>query len=192
MTRATILAAAPLRTELSANNAAGAARLLFFIRWVLVCATLALSGCASSTQLVDHAFSFDARVDSPNTLILDYHYGNAQLPAARPSDEDVKSGIVRQSAGISGLFSRADTLYVKWRIKATGAVHEDTVDLRRRLPANIKDHRIHFVVKEAQLYVYLISPKPNPPGWPTYDPPGYTHKKTYVIYPDQPFPNQFE
>lgn len=62
---------------------------------------------------------------------------------------------------------RGDTLYVKWRIKASGAVHEDTVDLRKRMPSDITDHRIHFVVKGPQLYVYLISPQPNPKGWPT-------------------------
>jgi hypothetical protein len=52
-----------------------------------------------------------------------------------------------------------DDLYVKWRIKSTGEIYEDTVDLRNRLPEDMHRQRIRFVVWGPQLYVYLISPK---------------------------------
>jgi len=80
---------------------------------------------------------------------------------------------------------RGDFLYVKWRIKSTGQVYEDTVDLRRRLPADITDHRIHFIVKGPQLYVYLITPERRPPDMPPNGPRPYQYLKTITIYPDQ-------
>lgn len=150
--------------------------------WLVVgVALMTASACAMEPTLTDHAFSFDVVRESPNIEIVDYRYGNSRQPGARPEGSRVAQG-----TGINGPMMRGDFLYVKWRVKSTGEVYEDTIDLRSRLPADITKHRIHFVIKGSQLYVYLISPEPNPPGWPTYDPPGYTHKKTYVIYPDQP------
>jgi len=79
---------------------------------------------------------------------------------------------------------RGDFLYVKWRNKGTGQVYEDNVDLRQRLPANIVDHRIHFIIKGSKLYVYLISMKERrtsdvtPTGPEMYD-----HLKNIRIYP---------
>jgi len=58
-----------------------------------------------------------------------------------------------------------DSLYVKWRIKSTSEVYDDTVDLKSRLPEDIANNRIHFIIKGSQLYVYLITPErlhPNP------------------------------
>jgi hypothetical protein len=145
-----------------------------------------LVGCATGSVLTDHAFEFDAVNDSPDIEILNYQYGNSKQPGARPPDWALETGRIGQGLGIHGPMLRGDFLYVKWRIKNTGEVFEDTVDLKNRLPADITNYRIHFVVKATQLYVYLISPQPNPPGWPIYDPPGYIHKKTFVIYPGQP------
>ena len=162
--------------------------MLAFVLFVL----FALLGCASGSKLVDHAFSFDAVRESPDVQVLNYQYGNSKQPGARPPAWALqKEGYVAGGTSINGPMLQGDTLYVKWRIKSTNAVYEDTVDLRKRLPADITNHRIHFEAKGPQLYVYLISPQPNPPGWPTYDPPGYTHKKTYVIYPDPKTPNRF-
>ena len=79
-----------------------------------------------------------------------------------------------------------DFLYVKWRIKDTGLVYEETVDLRQRLPRNIKDHTVYFDIKGAQLYVYLISPERRPPDMPPNGPHMYDYRKIFTIYPDQP------
>lgn len=96
---------------------------------------------------------------------------------------------------------RGDFLYVKWRLKQTGEVYEDTVDLKSRLPADITDHRIHFVIRGPQLYVYLISPERlNPNPCPSQEAlrklakteaPGdrifrmYCNLKITTLYPDQ-------
>jgi len=134
--------------------------------WLTISAMLlALASCTASGELVDHAFSFDAVHDSSNEEVLDYRYGASKQPGARPTDSELKDGRVRQGTNINGEMLRGDSLYVKWRIKSTADVYEDTVDLRRLLPADMAKHRIHFVVKGPQLYVYLISPErlnPNP------------------------------
>jgi hypothetical protein len=147
-----------------------------------------LVACASSRRsVVYHAFSFDAVHDSPNIEVLKHRYGNSKNPGARSRSfepgfpEEVEGG-----TGVTGAMLVGDFLYVKWRIKGTTDVFEDTVDLRRRLPANMDGNEIRFVVKDRQLYVYLISSEAAPPGWPTNGPPGYEDKKTYQIYPGYP------
>ena len=54
----------------------------------------------------------------------------------------------------------ATFLYVKWRIKETGGIVENRVDLRDRLPPNMFDHRVTFAIDGTQLYVYLVTPTP--------------------------------
>ena len=58
----------------------------------------------------------------------------------------------------AGMMPRGEHLYVKWRIKGTGEVLEDRVDLTKRLPADINDYEIHFAVYGKQLYVYAFPP----------------------------------
>ncbi len=131
-----------------------------WVAWLILFLAVAIQGaCATGPKLVFHSFEFDARWDSPDVEILDYRYGTAKHPGVRPADYMLKSGKVSQAAGVGGYLQRGDDLYVKWRIKSTGEVYEDTVDLKSRLPDDITHHRIHFIVQGAQLYVYLISPK---------------------------------
>ncbi|MDD5372794.1 MAG: hypothetical protein PHO62_05150 [Sulfurimonas sp.] len=143
----------------------------------LVLSTLSLGGCMTK-DLVNHTFEFDARSESPDIQILYYQYGNSKQPGANDD--------TRQYVGISGSMLRGDFLYVKWRIKATGEVIEDTVDLRNRLPRNIENCTIHFLVKERQLYVYLVSAKPNKNPWIKSPLRMYTHLQVDEIYPAQP------
>jgi len=84
-----------------------------------------------------------------------------------------------------GPIQRGDFLYVKWREKSTGSIYEDTVDLRQRLPADIKDHRIHFMIRGPQLYVFLISPQRRPTGTKPTGPEVYSRYSTVLIYPDR-------
>jgi len=144
---------------------------------------LTLSACATGQQLPIHSFEFHAATDSPDVEVLDYRYGDSMQPGVRASESDKRIGRVHMGGGVTGAMLRGDSLYVKWRIKSTAQVYEDTVDLKKRMPRDITDHRIYFVIKGSQLFVYLITPEPNPPGWPTYTPPGHTHKKTLVLYP---------
>lgn len=136
------------------------------LRWlVLLAVTCGMAACAfTGPRLVNHSFEFDAVWDSPEAEVLDYRYGESKHPGARPPDWALQSGHVAQGTGVSGPMVVGDSLYVKWRIKTTGEVFQDTVDLRRRLPADIKDHKIRFVIKGAQLHVYLISERPLVPN----------------------------
>ncbi len=76
-----------------------------------------------------------------------------------------------------------DTLFVKWRIKATGEVLEDTVNLKSRLPRDITDHKIYFVIQGRQLFVYLVSSVLRPKDFPITGPKKFQFYKVYAIYP---------
>ena len=52
-----------------------------------------------------------------------------------------------------------DFLYVKWRVKATGEVFEERVDLRDRLPRDMTDHELTFVIDDKKLYVFVVTPQ---------------------------------
>lgn len=123
-----------------------------WLLWLCIILSAALaSACAIAAETVDHAFSFDARRDSPDIEVLDYRYG-----VRKPGYWMYSSGQkMPQNDNINGWFPRGDSLYVKWRIRSSGEIFEDTVDLRSRLPADITGQRIHFVIKGSQLYVYL-------------------------------------
>ena len=142
-------------------------RQLRWIVWLPLVFAIAIQGaCATGPRPINHTFEFDARVDSQDVEIIDYRYGDSNVPGVRgcpaqyfPCERS------RQYAGTTGKMPLGDELYVKWRIKSTGKVYEDTVDLKNRLPDDITNNRIRFVIKGAQLYVYLITPVkliPNP------------------------------
>lgn len=128
----------------------------FGILLVLLILTLMGSACTPH-GVVFHSFEFNALEDSPDVEVLNYRYGNGLI--TRTPDWQLEKGIVQKRETVTGPMLRGDFLYVKWRIKATGKVYEDTVDLKKRLPAKIEDHTIYFVIRGDQLSVYLISPK---------------------------------
>lgn len=149
----------------------------------LVLSTLFLGGCMTK-DLVNHTFEFNAGWESPDIEILNFRYGiSNNTHGTYVNNETLKSGMIPQAIGIHGTMSRGDFLYVKWQIKTTGEVIEDTVDLKERLPQNIEGHRIHFLVKGRQLYVYLISPQKNPNPWVKPPLKMYSHLKVDEIYP---------
>lgn len=75
------------------------------------------------------------------------------------------------------------------RIKASGEVLEDTVDLDGRLPKDIEGHRLYFMVGRRQLNVYLISPRLGPPEFPVVGPAKYRYYQAYLIYPNSTLNN---
>lgn len=181
------------------------------VKWALLGLMLAwLSACASGPRVVDHAFSFDARVDSPGIEVISFCYGDINALPMRwhghicPKEEG--SGLGRQGTLINGGFPRGDSLFVKWRIKSTGAVYEDTVGLKSRLPDDITRHHIYFIVSGPQLFIYLIGPdRLNPNPCPsreelrrlgTSDAPWdkifstYCYRQITTIYPDQTNPQK--
>ena len=167
---------------------------------VLLLATLsALSGCATnpsssltanasnSQKLVAHAFSFDGWNDkwAQKVDLLAYSYGDQYRMVQR----EVKYGeqTLGYSSGVNGGMPVGEFLYVKWRIKETSEEIEDKVDLRGRLPVNMFDHRITFVIDGKQLYVYLVTEAPKPNSAPVLKTSWSRNNLTYEIYPNNTY-----
>ena len=159
-------------------------RFICLPRWYAVFATLALlAACTTGPKVVDHAFTFDVLSDSPDAELLAYRYGDSKLPVSWMPGPNVKTKAPQRS-NVNGPMLQGDSLYVKWRLKSTGAVYEDAVDLRHRLPKDITNHRIYFMIKGPQLFIYLIPPLQRPGGSNT--PRMYPEANTTRIYPDAP------
>lgn len=124
---------------------------------------LFLNACATEKYMF-HSFSFNAIIQSPDIEVLDYQYGAKSDyereggVGLRPAPYRLERGDIFTGVGVGGVLPKGDYLYVKWRVKNTGQIYEDKVDLTTRLPKDITQHTIHFVVEKDQLYVYLIPP----------------------------------
>jgi len=149
----------------------------------LLLIALLISACAS--DIVQHGFQFNASLDSPDAEVLDFRYGQSKQPGVRPPELAYTSNRIPQAAMTMGEMLRGDELYVRWRLKSTGQVFEDTVDLRRRLPADIRNHTVYFIIRGPQLWVYLVTPERQAAGASSDGPKMYRHVKTLTIYPDK-------
>lgn len=166
-----------------------------FIAAILALA-LGVSSCATTGDIALYAVEFDAWRESPDIEILNYQYGDHQKTFFAPERERLKLGQTFKSGNLTGFLPRGDFLYVKWRIKNTGEVLEDRVDLRNRLPESLKDLTVHFVCHGRQLYVFVRWPWDGQP-W-TKEPPNTRYQpipegvrqaeghKIQQIYPDIP------
>jgi hypothetical protein len=136
--------------------------------------------------------SYNQAVDMPQVELLDCLYGDGLGVHTR---QEVEAGKARRGECVKGggTMPIGDFLYVKWRDKATDAIHEDRVDLRKRLPSpkEMHDTTIYFLIDENQLYVYLIphrewQSKINylPPGKPANGPDIYDYLDVKTLYPD--------
>jgi hypothetical protein len=152
----------------------------------MVTMSVFVSGCGAEPEVVDHSFGFDALIDSPDVRILNYRYGDSKHPGARYTDEELKLDMLAQRTGISGPMRRPESLYVKWLVRSENKIYEDTVDLLKRLPRDIRDLKVYFMLQGPQLYVYLIYPGRREPGAPPDGPVTYRDRKVVTIYPDQP------
>lgn len=167
------------------NRQAAETTQIWRVQWIAVLIVhLALMSHATGETMVNHHFSFNTIVDSPDAEVLDYQYGSSRQFGTHADKEMVQLGKVFPAWNTYGAMPRGEFLYVKWRIKPSGEVYEDKVDLTTRLPADITDHRIHFVIKGPQLYVYLISPEKRPVSMPAGPVKTYAYLKQHRIYPD--------
>ena len=167
--------------ERPSNLLAGPIWFRSFCLGLVVALGVGSASCVSTPGVVDHAFSFDAFEDNWDADLLDYRYGSSVMTRTPQWQKDTNR--VNQGGGVNGEIPRGDDLYVKWRLKATGEVIEDTVDLRDKLPRDIKGHTIRFVIRGRQLYVYLISPERRPADWPPIGPDVYQYRKVFTVYP---------
>lgn len=151
--------------------------------WLAGCASGPI--CASDSKQVSHSFSCDMWFDGWVATIdlLEYSYGDK----LQMLDKKVRPG--QQSLGCGTVIAAmpvAEFLYVKWRLKASGEVIEDRVDLRGRLPTNVVGHEVTFLIDGRQLYVYVVTPTritPMLPGQPlkTWR---SQFRASYEIYPN--------
>jgi hypothetical protein len=146
---------------------------------------LALTACSTGPKAVFHSFSYGAPGDNHDIEILNYQYGSSKFPATRPANWDLEKGHIGQGGNIGGVFPIGDFLYVKWRIESTGETYEDKVDLKSRLPDDITNQRIHFLIKGPQLYVYLISQQRHAAGETDCPVMTYHGFKCVTLYPER-------
>jgi len=150
---------------------------------------IGLTACATGPRMANHAFSFDGYSDNWSTQVdlLEYSYGD-QYRMVRDKVKPQKERI-NPAALVSGTIPVGEFLYVKWRIKATGEMREDRVDLRPLLPRNMDNTGLTFVIDDKQLYVYLVTDKPRDHREPQ---PLKTflakYTITYEIYPTNTLP----
>jgi hypothetical protein len=136
---------------------------------------------------VNYSFEFDMR-ETPDIEILDYSYGFPNCPIVENPDYLRGQNKSLQATSIYGPMLTGGKLNVKWRIKSTGKEYEDTVDLGSRLPRDIEKNYLTFMIKNSQLYIYLVTREFREKDAPQDDgPKAYTNwRKTLTIYPDQP------
>ena len=140
---------------------------------------------AARTQrkLVFHSFGFDAIADSPDIDVTDYRYGDSKAPGARMPDWVKRDVGKAGGTNTNGPMLVGSELYVQWRIRATGEILEDTVQLDGRLPKKMTDHEVYFVVGDRQLFIYVVSPEARPEDYPIIGPNKFQRQKVFQIYP---------
>lgn len=135
--------------------------------FTLLLAIALLGACASGPKLVWQKFAFDGWSDgwAKQVDLLEYSYGD-QYKMVR---DRLRSGQERlgYTTNVNGPMPVGEFLYVKWRIKETGEIIEDRVDLRDKLARNMFEHGVTFVIDGKQLYVYLRTPTPRSPKTPS-------------------------
>jgi len=157
--------------------------------WIfaLLLIMLALAACASGPQQIWHKFEINGWNDgwAKQVDLLEYSYGDQYHMVRRKAKENDSLGY---SSGVNGPMPVGEFLYVKWRIKETGEIVEDRVDLRDKLARNMFDHGVTFVIEGRQLYVYLVTPTPkNEYAEPLLKTTKSRYRVTYEIYPNNTY-----
>ena len=119
------------------------------VRWLLaLCLSLVLTACAGvgGPKMVNHAFNFDGWNDgwAIHGRVCWNTPTATSTPrcVARPKTDTAQAS----RSGVNGAMPVGEFLYVKWRLKATGEVVEERVDLQDRLPRDMTDHELTFVI----------------------------------------------
>lgn len=173
----------------------GSLKCLFIGLMLFGLTACATGGIMNKDVYQAHSFSFDVRQDMPGIEVLDYQYSNPRHNGIKPTAERVNIQSIIGGFGGEGIYGnllRGDFLYVKWRVKKPGTLlpeylgtYEDRVDLSSRLPTDITGLKIHFIIRETQLYVYLIWPYDEKHVYPRNEKSLFDRVKYIQIYPDQ-------
>lgn len=134
------------------------------------CASLSSDPSASIGTGARHMLTAYAGWDSPDFTFLDFRYFLNGKQIAGDSRSFAKKVESRGYSGPGEESTRVgDTVYVKWLHKPTGAVYENTIDLRGRLPAPVKTGgALYFVLAHETVHVYLAEPSPSPEQRPRF------------------------
>lgn len=139
--------------------------------WLVLLSTFTLFACASGPKVALHTFTCNGYSDSNKWVekvdLLAYSYGDRGA-MLRDSVDDPRTKWLLDNVGktsltcggVIGFIPVGDFLYVKWRIKSTGEVLEERVNLKDRLPQNMDHHTLTFSIDERQLHVYVVTPFP--------------------------------
>jgi hypothetical protein len=131
-----------------------------FIRCLTFCLALLLAGCATgyTGSTVAHGFEFHAGLDSPDIEVIAYRYGSPiDTIGGRivRTAQDTKDG--KDHTIVSAEMPVGKELYVKWRIKATGQVLEETANLEAAWKRSMEGWILYFWVNKDKLQVYVMS-----------------------------------
>lgn len=152
--------------------------------WMALWVLALLTACASGPKLVSHSFNFDGFNDkwADKVDLLEYSYGDQYQKVQRKAAAGETLGA---QAIVNGSIPVGEFLYVKWRLKGSGEVLEQKVDLRDRLPRDMTDHGLTFLIDGRQMFVYVTTPAAQNPWGKTA-----THRTwhskynvTYEIFP---------
>jgi hypothetical protein len=108
----------------------------------------------SSPKWAFHSFEFGDFMgrDNQGIHVINFRYGDSTIHGTHSDGDHANQG-----TSVGGRMPVGDYLYVKWRVLATDKVYEDKVDLKSRLPSNMEDKTVYFMIKEQQLSVYVIT-----------------------------------
>lgn len=141
------------------------------------------AACSTSgARVVEHGFGFDVRRANPSIEILDYRYGASNFPVRAP-DWAVKEGKKFNFNNVYGAMKVADFLYVKWRVENSPKIFEESVDLKSRIPADLKGQIVYLDINGSELSVYLISRKLRSAEDEKVGPEMYQSRVVRKIYP---------
>ena len=124
--------------------------------------SFALTACSAMPgPTAFYGFGFSVKADTPGIVVLDYRYTRGDrvvkgLPAERRNDPSFQG---TYETSITGQLLIGDKLYVKWKDKSTGVIREADIDLSGRLPSSLQDKKIHFVIGNETVNVYVASIK---------------------------------
>jgi hypothetical protein len=163
------------------------ANITHWLTVLVVLASMTLSSCAVGPRGSYHTFTFDGWFDkwAKDVDLLAYDYGSVHSMVKKSVAPEVTTIGYRTS--VNATMPNGEYLYVKWRIKSTGEVVEDKVDLRNLLPHNMFNKTVTFVIDGRLLRVYLVTPEKKRTATPILETWLSEFHTAYEIYPYNTF-----
>lgn len=120
---------------------------------LMACSNLA-QGLPGVPQFATYSTQF-SRWDRPTITVIDYQYSANGKVFEQWSESLKAEGRNPGEGGYYGYRPVVEKLYVKWKLLATGEVFEETADLREKLPQSMEQKKLHFIVWDKTLHIYI-------------------------------------